>query len=128
LIDIFSLFTKLALYHRTGQFTTMLPLKNNISTALTIGEDLGYSFIQGEARMATTFSLFFRNFLRRETTIRAIKVAVIVAPILVVINHYDEILSLKFTSTFFFKATLTFFVPYCISAYSSARAYSEKGN
>ncbi len=68
---------------------------------------------------------FSRNFFRRETTTRAVKVAVIIAPILIVMNHYDEIINLRFTIVFFFKSVLTFFVPYFVSAYSSAKAYSD---
>jgi len=78
--------------------------------------------------MIESLSPFFSNFFRQETTVRAIRVALIVAPILIVINHYDAIINLKFTSIFFFKSFLTFFVPYCVSAYSSAQAYSEKSN
>lgn len=70
--------------------------------------------------------VFFSNFIRAETTLRALKVAVVVAPILIIINHHDEIIGYKFTSNLIFKSLLTFLVPYCVSAYSSARAYSEK--
>ncbi len=70
--------------------------------------------------------VFFSNFFRPETTKRALRVALIVAPILIIINHYDAIINLKFTPIFFFKSFLTFFVPYCVSAYSSAQAYSEE--
>ncbi len=76
--------------------------------------------------MEEKFRVFFSNFFRPETTIRAFKVAIIVAPILIIINHHDTILGHKFTTLLFFKALLTFLVPYCVSAYSSARAYSEK--
>lgn len=76
--------------------------------------------------MTKSISLFFRNFFRRETTARAIKVAVAVAPILIWINHFDSILNLKFTSVFIFKSVPTFLVPYCVSAFSSARAYSDR--
>jgi hypothetical protein len=69
--------------------------------------------------------LFSRNFFRRETTTRGVKVAGIIAPILTVMNHYDEIINLRFTPVFFFKSVLTFFVPYFVSAYSSAKAYSD---
>jgi hypothetical protein len=75
--------------------------------------------------MTGNFVSFSRNFFRRETTTRAVKVAAIIAPILIVMNHYDEIIDLRFTPIFFFKSVLTFFVPYFVSAYSSARAYSE---
>jgi len=76
--------------------------------------------------MEGKFHVFFSNFFRPETTIRAFRVAIIVAPILIIINHHDTILAHKFTTLLFFKALLTFLVPYCVSAYSSARAYSEK--
>ena len=77
--------------------------------------------------MSRNFIIFYRNFFRWETTIRAIRVAFIVAPILIVINQYDEILYLKFTPAFFLKSFLTFFVPYFVYAFSSAKAYSEPG-
>jgi len=77
--------------------------------------------------MSKNFMVFSRNFFRRETTARAIRVAVIVTPILLVINQYDQILNLRFTPAFFLKSFLTFFVPYFVSAYSSAKAYSEPG-
>ena len=75
--------------------------------------------------MNGNFASFSKNFFRRETTTRAVRVAVIIAPILIVMNHYDEIMDLRFTTVFFFKSALTFFVPYFVSAYSSAKAYSE---
>jgi hypothetical protein len=70
--------------------------------------------------------VFLSNFFRPETTVRALKVAIIVAPILIIINHHDSILAHKFTRLLFLKTLLTFLVPYSVSAYSSARAYSEK--
>ncbi len=75
--------------------------------------------------MNGNFVLFTRNFFRRETMTRAVKVAAIISPILIVMNHYDEIMDLRFTLVFFFKSALTFFVPYFVSAYSSAKAYSD---
>jgi hypothetical protein len=76
--------------------------------------------------MNRSMSIFFKNFFRKETTNRAIKVALVVAPILIIINHHDAILESKFTHLFFIKCALTFLVPYCVSAFSSARAYSSK--
>lgn len=69
--------------------------------------------------------IFMRNFFRRETVLRAIRVAVVVAPILILINHHDAILDLSFTPKFYFKCLLTFFVPYMVSAYSSAKTLSS---
>lgn len=76
--------------------------------------------------MNSSLSIFFKNFFRKETTNRAIKVALVVAPILIIINHHDAILDSRFTPLFFIKCSLTFLVPYCVSAFSSARAYSSK--
>ncbi len=76
--------------------------------------------------MKEKLRVFFSNFFRHETSARAFRVAIIVAPILIIINHHDTISAHKFTTLLFFKALLTFLVPYCVSAYSSARAYSEK--
>jgi hypothetical protein len=70
--------------------------------------------------------VFFSNFFRPETTVRALKVAIVVAPILIIINHHDTIIAHKFTTLLFLKALLTFLVPYSVSAYSSAQAYAEK--
>jgi len=71
--------------------------------------------------------VFIRNFFRPETTRRALRVALIVGPILIIINHHDAIIELKLSYLFFLKSVLTFLVPYSVSAYSSARAYSEQG-
>jgi len=70
-------------------------------------------------------SLFIKNFFRKETAFRALKVAFVVAPILIVINHFDAIISGNFSSFFYPKCLLTFFVPYTVSAFSSAMAYSQ---
>lgn len=70
--------------------------------------------------------LFLRNFFRKETVLRAIKVAVIVAPVLIIINHHDSLLALDITPKLIFKCALTFLVPYCVSAYSSAMAYASQ--
>ncbi|GIW48281.1 MAG: hypothetical protein KatS3mg078_2158 [Deltaproteobacteria bacterium] len=72
--------------------------------------------------MGKEFREFIRNFFRKDVTVRAIKVAFFVAPILILINHFDTIVSLRFTLAFFLKSFLTFLVPYCVSAYSSAKA------
>ncbi|MCH8013625.1 MAG: nitrate/nitrite transporter NrtS [Candidatus Dadabacteria bacterium] len=70
--------------------------------------------------------VFFDNFFRRETLTRAIGVAFVVAPILIVINQYEAIISLKFNTDFLIKSLLMFIVPFCVSAYSSAQAYSKR--
>ena len=67
-------------------------------------------------------SEFLKNFFSKETVTRAIKVALVITPILTIINQYDVIIERNFSSTFFLKLALTFLVPYCVSAYSSAKA------
>jgi hypothetical protein len=73
--------------------------------------------------MGKSYSIFFKNFFRRETVLRAIKVALVVGPILIIINHHDALLRLELHRHLYFKIILTFLVPYCVSAYSSAQAY-----
>jgi hypothetical protein len=70
--------------------------------------------------------LFIKNFFRRETILRAIKVALVVGPILIIINHHDSLLQFEFSHRLYFKFMLTFLVPFCVSAYSSAQAYSAQ--
>jgi hypothetical protein len=68
---------------------------------------------------------FLYHWFRRETVLRAVKVAAVVGPILTVINQYDVLLSLDFSPRLFFKVSLTFLVPYSVSSFSSARAYMD---
>jgi hypothetical protein len=73
--------------------------------------------------MGRSYRIFLKNFFRRETVLRAIRVALVVGPILIIINHHDALLKFEFNDDLYFKFVLTFFVPYCVSAYSSAQAY-----
>jgi len=73
--------------------------------------------------MGRSYRIFLKNFFRRETILRAIKVALVVGPILIVINHYDSLLQFEFSHHLYFKFMLTFLVPFLVSAYSSAQAY-----
>jgi len=68
---------------------------------------------------------FLAQWFRRETVTRALKIAGVVGPILTLINQYDVLLRLEFSSRFWMKVVLTFSVPYCVSSFSSARAYME---
>jgi len=77
-------------------------------------------YVNGESALRT----FLKNFFRQETVLRAIKVALVVGPVLIIINHHDTLLNLEFTPPLYFKIFLTFLVPFCVSAYSSAQAYS----
>lgn len=56
------------------------------------------------------------------TVRRAVTVAMIVGPVLTLINQYDTIASGSFGARFFFKMALTFLVPYSVSSYSSMMA------
>lgn len=56
----------------------------------------------------------------RSTVIRALKVAIVITPILTVVNHSQEIMALDFSPRFILQALLTFCVPYLVSTYSSA--------
>lgn len=69
---------------------------------------------------------FLRHWVRRETVGRAIKVALVVGPVLTVINQYDLLLAGDFSAKLVFKILLTFVVPYSVSSYSSAKAYLEE--
>lgn len=69
---------------------------------------------------------FLHYWFRRETVRRALTVAGIVGPILTLINQYDVLLRLEFSLRFWMKVLLTFLVPYCVSSFSSARAYMEQ--
>lgn len=71
--------------------------------------------------------IFIKNFFRRETVLRALGVAFVVAPILILINHHEAIMNWSFTPRFYLKSVLTFFVPYMVSAYSSAKTLSSHG-
>ncbi len=73
--------------------------------------------------MEKGLKLFFKNFFRRETVLRAIKVALVVGPVLIIINHHDSLLQFEVSNHLYFKFMLTFLVPFCVSAYSSAQAY-----
>ena len=76
--------------------------------------------------MSNESRLFLKNFFRRETVLRAIRVALVIGPILIIINHHDQLLELNLTPRLALKCILTFLVPYCVSAYSSARAYTSE--
>ena len=73
----------------------------------------------------TMKSKFLKNWFRKETTVRAIKVALVIGPVLTIINQHDVILAGQFDFKFCYKLVLTFMVPYCVSAYSSAKTYSS---
>jgi hypothetical protein len=74
------------------------------------------------ARPPSGLSQFLALWFQRATVRRAVTVAMIVGPVLTVINQYDAIASGSFGAKFFFKMGLTFLVPYSVSSYSSVMA------
>ena len=62
---------------------------------------------------------------RRETHLRALKIALVVGTILAAINHGDAILEASMTTTAWVKVLLTFCVPYGVSWYSAVRPSVE---
>ena len=62
---------------------------------------------------------------RRETHLRALKIALVVGTILAAINHGDAILEASMTPTAWVKVLLTFCVPYGVSWYSAVQAESR---
>jgi len=57
---------------------------------------------------------------------RASKVAVVVGIVLATINHGDKIMQGLLSATDLLKILLTFFVPFCVSTFSSVLAIREK--
>jgi len=56
---------------------------------------------------------------RRPVLMRGIRVAAVVAPILIAINHWDTLLYGQVTAIIAIKLILTPFVPFLVSVYSS---------
>lgn len=70
---------------------------------------------------------FLRQMFLGSTVRRAIRVALVVAPVLVLINQGDVLLGgAEITPKLVFKIGLTFLVPYLVSSYSSARALKDR--
>jgi hypothetical protein len=73
-------------------------------------------------RSPSGLAQFLALWFQWATVRRAVTVAMIVGPILTLINQYDAIASGSFGAKFFFKIALTFLVPYSVSSYSSVMA------
>lgn len=69
---------------------------------------------------------FLVYWFRRETVRRGLTVAGVVGPILTIVNQYDVLLSLDFSTRLWMKVGLTFLIPYSVSSYSSAKAYMDQ--
>lgn len=63
---------------------------------------------------------------RRDVVRRALTMAAIVAPILIVINHSDAILRGDVSTARLMRMALTFLVPYSVSTVSSVAAIRER--
>lgn len=64
--------------------------------------------------------MFWSIAFSRGVVARALKVALVVGCILVVINHGDALLAGDIDGGRVAKMLLTFLVPYCVSVYSAA--------
>ena len=64
---------------------------------------------------------FFRCFFDRAIVLRACSVASVVAPVLLVLNHTDLVLSHPLSIATAKKLAMNFAVPYLVSSYSAAR-------
>ena len=64
--------------------------------------------------------VFFSYFFGPESVRRAIRVALVVGPILGLINHFELLVGGEVTRVRLFKICLTFLVPFCVSSFSSA--------
>jgi len=62
---------------------------------------------------------------RRDVVIRALRTAVFVGVVLIVINHGDALLTGDVDPTRLAKMLLTFAVPYCVSTWSSVGAIRQ---
>jgi hypothetical protein len=77
---------------------------------------------QPERRPAEALRCFFRCALRRPTVMRALGVAAIITPILMLVNHWAELAAGRLDARLALQTLLTFCVPYAVATYSSARA------
>lgn len=66
--------------------------------------------------------------LQKNILMRAIKVALVVGSILMLINHGDVMLSDGLSIKEYIKIILTYLVPYCVSTYSSTEAVCSAEN
>ena len=64
---------------------------------------------------------FARAFFSRPVAVQAIKVASVVGPILLMVNHGAQVLATPFTLATLQKLAMNMLVPYLVSSYSSAR-------
>lgn len=68
---------------------------------------------------------FARAFVSRRVVAQACKVACIVSPTLVLVNHTELVLSQPFSFAVARRLALNFLVPYLVSSYSAARVSAK---
>lgn len=66
-------------------------------------------------------SRFVRTFCSRPVAVQAIKVASVVGPILLVVNHGEQVLAHPLSLETLRKLIMNMAVPYLVSSYSSTR-------
>ena len=64
--------------------------------------------------------------VRPDVVQRALRVAILVGTILALINHGDSILAMTADTLVIAKILLTYFVPYCVSTWSSVQMARSK--
>jgi len=70
--------------------------------------------------MSLRDNLLIRCSFHARTVRKAVRVALVVGPVLGIINHFDLFLGAEVTVLRLSKIAVTFLVPFCVSAYSSA--------
>lgn len=65
---------------------------------------------------------WYRLALRRDIVLRAGRIALLVGTVLALINHGDRLIYGGMQTGDYVKILLTYFVPYCVSTYSSVQA------
>lgn len=81
--------------------------------------------VRTQLRQRSAFRRFLYHWFRRETVTRALKVAGVIGPVLILINQHDVLWRMEFSTHLLAKILLTFLVPYSVSSFSSARAYMD---
>jgi hypothetical protein len=75
--------------------------------------------------MNTYLGQVARIFFSRRVVIQACRVACVVSPSLVLLNHAELVLSQPFSLAVLRRLALNFLVPYLVSSYSAARVAQE---
>lgn len=70
--------------------------------------------------------VFLHNFFSPATALQACRVASVVAPALLLVNHFDLVLQHPLSFATAQKLALNFVVPYLVSSYSAARTAETK--